>query len=466
MVAIGLLDIPPEMQLQIAKFAQTRQTLKALSVISRSLRSIAQSILFEKLRMDLGWGLRGSIDDLLANPRICAAIRFLELRGDPLFITDPPRNYEEDLSLIKKFLPEMVRLRKVSILRVHLSKDFLDVFLRIAANIPLQITLDGNIYPYDVISTAHIPLQVSYLHFVDAVVNNPSLEFYRSMLHASATTLTGLYMRVDGDGIIKLTDINLPFLHDLTLLIAPENEVSRTRVAAFLTTQRTIRKLDLRGIIRSFPPIPPNALPNLRELKASTELVNRLVPGRPVKVIEVSYTQRHDQNWLGEEVAQSTARVRNLRVHFSTVLLDTRMVKRIMILPSLESLWLPVFDYVSGHFARLPWRLISFRHSSMSSKSSQNSSASRTYASICIIAKYGSTTTSTTSLPNCGMQIHPSHVSRFRNDVVRVDGKIRLPFGMNRSACFIIMNLYRREERNNGKYQRTGVAVLDIGSFR
>jgi len=34
MVAIGLLDIPPEIQLQIAEFVETRQTLKALSVIS------------------------------------------------------------------------------------------------------------------------------------------------------------------------------------------------------------------------------------------------------------------------------------------------------------------------------------------------------------------------------------------------------------------------------------------------
>ena len=70
MVAIGLLDIPPEIQLQIAEFAETPQTLKALSVTSRSLRSIAQSILFKKLRIDIGTelGLRGSVDDLLANP--------------------------------------------------------------------------------------------------------------------------------------------------------------------------------------------------------------------------------------------------------------------------------------------------------------------------------------------------------------------------------------------------------------
>jgi hypothetical protein len=349
MVVIGLCDIPPEIQLQIAEFAETRQTLKALSLTSRSLRSIAQSILFKELRIDVGRGLRGSIDDLLANPRICAAIHFLELRGDSLFMTKSHRSHEEELSLIKKFLPEMVGLRKVSIFRFLLSKDFLDAFLGIAANIPLQITLVGNIYPYDAIPTAYIPLQVSYLHFADVVVSNPSLEFYRSMLHASATTLTGLDMRADGGGIMKLADIDLPFLHDLTLLIETEDEVSRTNVAAFLTTQRAIRKLDLRGTVRPFPPIPPNALPNLRELKASTELVNQLVPGRPVEAIEVSYSQLYGQDWLGEEVAQSTARVRNLRVYLHTAIRDTRMVKRMVtVLPSLESLWLPVFDSVSG----------------------------------------------------------------------------------------------------------------------
>jgi hypothetical protein len=390
MVAIGLLDIPPEIQLQIAEFTETRQTLKALSLTSRSLRSIAQSMLFEKLRIDLGRGLRGSIDDLLANPRICAAIRFLELVGLWPFSAQPARNDEEKLSLIKKILPEMVGLRKVSIYQVNLSKAFLDAFLGIAANMPLQITLDWNIYPYDVIPTAHIPLQVSYLHFDCALDNSPSLGFYRSMLHASATTLTGLDMRADGDGIMKLADINLPFLHDLTLLIARENEVSGTSVAAFLTTQRAIRKLDLTGKVYPLPPIPPNALPNLRDLIAPTELVNQLVPGRPVKAIEVRYTQRRDQDWLGEEVARSTARVSNLLVYLSTAIQDTRMVKRMVTaLPSLEILRLPVFDSVSGPIARLSWRLISFRHSSMSSKSSLHSSASRTYASVCFVAKYG-----------------------------------------------------------------------------
>jgi hypothetical protein len=388
MAAIGLLDIPPEIHLQIAEFAETRQTLKALSITSRSLRSIAQSLLFEELRIDLGKVLRGSIDDLLGNPQICAAIRFLELRGQYPFIAKPPRNDEEKLSLVKKILPEMVGLRKVSICQVHLSKEFLDAFLGIAANTLLQITLDWNIYPYDVIPTAHTPLQVSYLDFRSAVVEDPSLEFYRSILHASAATLTRLSIFISGDGIMKLADINLPFLRDFTLSIATESEASRTNVAAFLTAQRAIRKLNLSGKFYPFPPIPPNALPKLRELRAPTGLINQLVPGRPVKAIEVIYSSGSDQDWLGEEVARSTARVRILRANAIPAIFDTQMVKRVVkILPFLESLWLPVFDSVSEPFARSPW-LISFRHSSISLKCSLHSSASRSYASICFVAKY------------------------------------------------------------------------------
>lgn len=357
MVAMSLLDIPPEIQLQIAEFAETSQTLKALSVTSRSLRSIAQSVLFEKFRIDLGKDLRGSIDDLLANPRICAAIRFLELRGRFLMSAKPPRNDEEKLSLIKRILPELVGLRKVSIYQIHLSKVFLEAFLGIAANIPLQITLGSNLYPPDINTAPNTPLQISHLHFA-AAVDPLSLEFYRLMFRASATTLTGLDMRADEDGLMKLADIDLPFLHDLTLLITKENEVSRTSAAAFITAQRTIRKLDLRGKVRPLPPIPSDALPDLRELNATTELVNQLVPGRPVEAIEVSSSTVCGQYWFGEEVARSTAQVRKLRVHLNTAILDTRMVKRMVtILPSLESLWLPVFDDVSRHFIRLP-RLI------------------------------------------------------------------------------------------------------------
>ena len=345
MAAIGLLDIPPEIQLQIAEFTETPQTLKALSVTSRSLRSIAQSVLFESLQIDLGTELRGSVDDLLANPRICAAIRFLVLRG--LFL--PPRNNEEQLSLIQKLLPEMVGLRKVSIYHLNLSKTFLDAFLGIAASTPLQVHLGRNIYPCGVIPTPHIPLQISYLQLT---VYHPPIEFYQSMLHASATTLTRLNIVTEGDGLMKLADINLPFLHDLSLSITRGNEVSRPSAAAFLTAQRAIRKLDLRGQVGPLPTIPPSALPNLRELKASPELVNQLVPGRPVEAIEVTFLQHGcDQDWFGEEVTRSTARVRMLRVHLKIAIIDTQMVKRMMtFLPFLENLWLFVFCDVSWPF--------------------------------------------------------------------------------------------------------------------
>jgi len=353
MAAIGLLDIPPEIHLQIAEFVDTRSTLKALSLTSRSLRSIAQSILFESLPIDLGTklGLRGSVDDLLANPRICAAIRLLMLRGMFFHGSAPPRSDEEQLSLIQKLLPEMVGLRKVSIHFVILSKTFLDAVLGIAANTPLRIHLGRNIYPYNVIPTPHIPLQISHLQFT---VDDPPLEFYQSMFHASTTTLTGLNIQADGDGLMKLADIALPFLHDLTLSITRKNAVSRPSAAAFLTAQRAIRKLDLRDEVGPLPPIPPNALPNLRELKASPELVNQLVPGRPVEAIESAFHQGRyvstgcDEDWFGEEVGESTARVRRLRVYLITAIRDTRMVKRMVtILPFLESLWLTVSSDVS-----------------------------------------------------------------------------------------------------------------------
>jgi len=356
MGAIGLLDMPLEMQLQIAEFVETRQTLKALSVTSRSLRSTAQSVLFKNLRIGLGKELKGSVDDLLANPRICASIRFLSLHT-----VYGPAAVEEQLSLIQKLLPEMVGLRKVSIYHVNLSKTFLDAFLGIAAIMPLQIFLGYNIYPYSVFPTPHTRLQISHLHFSD---NQLPLDFYRSMFHASATTLTRLNIEPDGDGLMELADIDLPFLHDLTLSITKGNEVSRLGVGAFLTAQRAIRKLVLRGDVGPLPPIPLNALPNLRELDASSELVNQLVPGRPVEAIEVEFPERGfspgcDPDWFGEEVGESTARVRRLGVHLDTALLDTRMVKRMVtLLPFLEDVWLPVRGDVSWPFRSITRALV------------------------------------------------------------------------------------------------------------
>jgi len=236
----------------------------------------------------------------------------------------------------------MVGLRKVSICNVNLSKTFLDAFLGIAANKPLQISLDWNIYPYGVIPTPHAPLQISHLR----------PRFARILSIDVTYVWKGLSVPGDGDELMKLADINLPFLHDLTLFISPGSEASRRGAAAFLTAQKAIRKLDLSGTGSPLPPIPPNALPNLRALKASPELVNQLVPGRPVEAIEVTFYQcGYNPDWFGEEVTQSTARVRMLRVHLDTAILDTRMVKRMVTIPPfLESLWLPVRVDVSWPF--------------------------------------------------------------------------------------------------------------------
>ena len=85
----------------------------------------------------------------------------------------------------------MVGLREVSIWQVNLSKAFLDAFLGIAANKPLQITLEWNIYPYSVIPTPQIPLQIPHLNF-STTVDHPLSEFvfflFSLLLYVLATS--------------------------------------------------------------------------------------------------------------------------------------------------------------------------------------------------------------------------------------------------------------------------------------
>ena len=385
----GLLDIPPEIQLQIAELMETGQTLKALSVTCRSLHSIAQSLLFETFRIDLGMPLRGSIDDLLVNQQICAAIRDLEVGRFSSLI---PHNNNEQLSLIQQLLPKLVRLRRVLIYQVHLSKAFMASFLEIAAKIPLEVMLIGNIYQSDISTMTSAPLRISHLH-LGSSINQPSLNFYRTVVRASAATLTELYVRADGDGLMYLANIDLPYLHTFNLLIIIDSELVRKSAAAFITVQKTIRVLDLDQNVCPLPPLPPSALPDLQELRGSAEMVKQLVPGRPVEVIEVFLSGWSDQDWFGEEVARSTAAVRKLRVHLNTALREMPMVKRmVVILPSLESLWLSVYDDVSGPFTRDPLDSFPFRHSSKLSKLSKFSllsSASQSYELVCIFAKHG-----------------------------------------------------------------------------
>jgi hypothetical protein len=355
MVATGLLDIPPEIQLQVAELAKTRQNLKALSLTCSSLRSIAQSLLFARLRLNTGEGIRGPVIDLLANPQICSSIRVLRLTSRYPSTPILPRSDEENLSIIKKFLPEMVGLKAVKVYRVKLSREFMDGLLETAAIIPLRVKLDSNIYPSGRCPKLNTPTRISHLHLGDDVPYHPSTKFYRFLLRASAITLKELYLTVDGDRLERLADIDLPFLDYLTLFIREGNEASLSSATAFLAVQRTIRKLVFKGRLAPLRELPSDALPNLRELSGSSELINQLVPGRPVEVIEITFRPGVGLDWLGEEVARSTARIRRLEVHQITATLEERPLKHVVaILPSLESLWLSVSNFVSGSFVPVP----------------------------------------------------------------------------------------------------------------
>ena len=350
MVAIGLLDIPPEIQLRIAEFAQSNTAMTALSITCRSLRSIAQSVLFETLHIDLGDPIWGSTDALLANPRICTAVRFFQL-SHPAWLSSKRsrRREQERLSIIKNLLPQMVGLRTVAIYGVTLSSEFMDAFLEIAIKNSLRVDLGWSVLPPCNISVSGASLRILYLSFS---ANDSSIDSYLFLLRASATTLMVLNISIKGGEATWLEGINLPCLLDLTISLETAetaNEVSRMSVAAFTTAQRTIQVLDLRRGVSSLPLL-PDVLPHLQELHATAEQVKQLVPGRPVEAIYISCPQYNDQDWLTEAVAQSTAMVRKL--YDVTVILDARIAeKMVMMLPALESLVLSILDDVSGSFA-------------------------------------------------------------------------------------------------------------------
>ena len=179
MVVIGLINIPLEMQLQITEFVEVNHALKALMGTSCSLHSIAQSVLFKSLLIDLEKELRGSIDDLLANPQICAAICFFELCGWCLWSTsgNTPHSDEAQLLFIKELLPKMVGLRAVHIELIHLSKVFMDAFLEMAAKIPLKVTVDINTYPYGICIKPNTLLHISDLYLISNFTK-PSIEVF------------------------------------------------------------------------------------------------------------------------------------------------------------------------------------------------------------------------------------------------------------------------------------------------
>ena len=392
----NLNDIPEDVQYEIHNYLppeQRAQTLRSLSTTARSLRSAAQNTLLRKVRIELDKPLKGSINVLL-----CDAIHFLELTG---FCRDGAK-----LSHIMKLLPEMTKLRTLRIHQVNLSKVFIQAFLETAANIPipLRVEFEHNRYPTHLV----VPkaLCISDLRF--SYVQTDSLKFWRSVLRASASTLQELHVCAADE--VRLTEeerIDLPVLRVLYLAIKDGRDAP-----AFITPNKTITKLGLIGLEDWPSPshLQSSVLPHLRELIAPLQVVNQLVPGRPVEAIEVTRFNRFPdgENWVGEKLGQ----VRKLQLHAP---LSPRMAEQIETrFPSLESLWVKVFDRVRGPFA--PYLgSFSFRISWKSSKFSLPLSASRTYTLGCVILEHCRVTASRTLLPNCEKLIHASHLLKLHN---------------------------------------------------
>jgi hypothetical protein len=158
------------------------------------------------------------------------------------------------------------------------------------------------------------------------------------ILCASSATLTKLSMAANGDVLMKLAGIELPFLHNLALSISRENEMSRVNAAAFIAAQRAVKTLRVSGKVG---PLPVGTLPNLQELDASIELVKQLVPGRPVEEIYIISHKGNDQDWYWEETAKSTAVVRKL--YLGAAILDIAMAEKMVTrLPFVEKMRLAV----------------------------------------------------------------------------------------------------------------------------
>jgi hypothetical protein len=241
-------------------------------------------------------------------------------------------------------------LRAVEIVHVNLSRELIDAFLETASRIPLRVHLVENLYPLGTGEMHANPLRISHLNRVDCVPGPYEINFYRPLFRASATTLTELQSKLGWHGCKELAGIDLPLLHSLTLYTLLYAETSAT---AFLSVQKTIRKLELRGRCGRLPAVPPSALPHLRELNAPDEQVKQLVPGRPVETVTIFISHEADQDQFGEELAWSTAQVRTLRVKLGAII-SPRMVERMVtILPSLENLWFFVPKIVSGPLALL-----------------------------------------------------------------------------------------------------------------
>jgi hypothetical protein len=237
---------------------------------------------------------------------------------------------------------------------IELCREFSDCSRVLSAlescNLPREIALRlwRRLDPDMLISDNPLPV-----HTLELTVHESNPHVATQLVQKCSQSLRQLDLFLKDD--ITLTLPFLPHLYELSLIHAePSSSMGIAHDLMswlpFLGQHPTITRLSLGGRFTLAVQCSPNLLPNLRSLEASPAMIERLIPGRPVNDIHISYpsviARRFPVDVVLQPLRQPFVPVTTLEITTDTNFLNDVLINIVQALPKLRKFTLtePKYD--------------------------------------------------------------------------------------------------------------------------
>ena len=269
--------LPDELLVAIVEYCD-QTARKSLSLVSRRLRNPSQRTIFKTVYIPRNT-IEIIVPEMIRNDRLLSYIRTVIIsQGDTLHHLRMVA-----MELLFTALHRMQPLRDIKLFNVRFTTTMLDRLCEALSTRPYNVELRYCLYPADYTfqqATLKIHrLSLEYKSIGGALPPEMSKQIV-SIIERSISSITSLSLSsclgllAYLGTIPRLTSLNLWTRND-------------AGIRNFLVANPQLVEFTLDGAYCDLSLLPPSALPNLRTIRVTAELVQHLLQGRPVVKVEI-----------------------------------------------------------------------------------------------------------------------------------------------------------------------------------
>ena len=214
------------------------------------------------------------VESILSTPHLLQYLSHLEVLC-----------YSTHETSFHSLLPRLSIMYRLSSMKIYLYLDdcsrALSALESLGSEKQIALNLGRTLDPNLLISDNPLPVYSLHLH-----VGAPNHRVVIRLVRKCAQSLRQLTLILKDSTIPPLP--SLPHLCECSLQYSSRNDLDLMSWFPFLNQHPTITRISLGGFTLAVQPS-PNLLPNLQLLEATPQIIERLIPGRPVNHIRALY---------------------------------------------------------------------------------------------------------------------------------------------------------------------------------